>query len=113
LFLFISVVVRRPLAVGLLIGFLWESVVGNIPGDVRKLSVIHYLKSILKDTISVTPLSIYSTDVSAAISVVVLIGFSITMVVPPILAFQHMEFKTKQRILGYSTSWSSASPHYA
>src|SRR5213594_3784078 len=53
LFLFVSVLVRRPLAVGLLIGFLWESVVGSIPGDVRKLSVIHYLKSILKDTISV------------------------------------------------------------
>jgi len=95
LFLFISVLVRRPLAVGLLIGFLWESVVGNIPGDVRKLSVIHYLKSILKDTISVTPLSIYSTDVSAAISVIVLIGFSIAMVVLSILVFQQMEFKTK------------------
>src|SRR5207245_574463 len=43
LFLFISVLVRRPLAVGLLIGFVWESVVDSIPGDVPKLSVIHYL----------------------------------------------------------------------
>jgi ABC-2 type transport system permease protein len=95
LFLFISVLVRRPLAVGLLIGFLWESVVGAIPGDVRKLSVIHYLRSILKQMIAVTPLDIYSTDVTAAISVVVLVGFTIAMVVFSILVFQQMEFRQK------------------
>src|SRR5438132_14223535 len=47
LFLFVSVLVRRPLAVGLLIGFVWESVGDSIPGDVPKLSVIDYLKTIL------------------------------------------------------------------
>src|SRR5439155_12294505 len=36
LFLFISVLVRKPLAVGLLIGFVWESIVGSIAGDVPK-----------------------------------------------------------------------------
>lgn len=95
LFLFISVLVRRPLAVGLLIGFLWESVVGSIPGEVPKLSVIHYLRSILKEMISVGPLVTYSTDVSAAISVVVLIGFTIAMIFLSILLFQQMEFRAK------------------
>src|SRR3989441_2967963 len=56
LFLFISVLVRRPLAVGLLIGFVRESVVDSIPGDVPKLSVIHYLKTILKDVVGIGPL---------------------------------------------------------
>src|SRR2546427_377671 len=35
LFLFISVLVRRPLAVGLLIGFLWESVFGGCHSSIR------------------------------------------------------------------------------
>jgi ABC-2 type transport system permease protein len=95
LFLFLSVLVRRPLFVGLLIGFLWESVVGSLPGDVRKLSVIHYLHSILKDMISVGPLVNYSTNVSATISVVVLVGFTIAMIFLSILLFQQMEFKAK------------------
>src|SRR5438874_1404724 len=64
LFLFISVLVRKPLAVGLLIGFVWESIVGSIPGDVPKLSVIHYLRTILKGTITVSPLAGYRTDLS-------------------------------------------------
>src|SRR5947199_164485 len=45
-FLFISVIFRKPLAVGLLFGFVWESIVGAIPGDVPKLSLMHYLKSV-------------------------------------------------------------------
>src|SRR5207245_2316201 len=65
LFLFISVLVRRPLAVGLLIGFVWESVVDSIPGDVPQLSVIHYLKTILKDVVAIGPLGGYSSDLSA------------------------------------------------
>ncbi len=95
LFLFVSVLVRRPLALGLLIGFVWESIVGSIPGQVPKLSVIHYLRSILKEMISVGPLANYSTDVSAAISVVVLVGFTIAMIVLSALIFQQMEFKQK------------------
>jgi ABC-2 type transport system permease protein len=95
LFLFISVLVRRPLAVGLLIGFVWESIVGSIPGQVPKLSVIHYLRSILKGMIAVGPLTTYSTDVSAGISVVVLVGFTVAMVVVSMLVFQQMEFRQK------------------
>src|SRR5207302_5588452 len=80
LFLFISVLVRKPLAVGLLIGFVWESIVGSIPGDVPKLSVIHYLRTILKGTITVSPLAGYRTDLSVATAVGILIAFSIAMV---------------------------------
>lgn len=74
---------------------MWESIVGSIPGQVPKLSVIHYLRSILKEMISVGPLANYSTDVSAAISVVVLVGFTIAMIVLSALIFQQMEFKQK------------------
>jgi len=95
LFLFISVLVRRPLAVGLLIGFVWESVVDSIPGDVPKLSVIHYLKTILKDVVAIGPLGGYSSDLSSGAAAGVLIAFSIAMVILSAFVFQQMEFRQK------------------
>ena len=95
LFMFISVLVRRPLAVGLLIGFVWESVAGQIPGDVPKLSVIHYLRTILKDVVAVGPLSGYPSDLGAGVAAGILIAFSIAMVILSGLVFQQMEFRQK------------------
>jgi len=95
LFLFISVLVRRPLAVGLMIGFVWESVVDSIPGDVPKLSVIHYLKSILKDVIVVNPLGGYRTDTGAGVSAGILVAVSIALVILAGFVFQQMEFRQK------------------
>src|SRR5213596_1587240 len=94
-FLFISVLVRKPLAVGLLISFVWESIVGSIPGDIPKLSVIHYLRTISKGTITVSPLAGYRTDLSVATAVGILIAFSIAMVILTIAVFQQMEFRQK------------------
>ena len=94
-FLFISVLVRKPLAVGLLIGFVWESIVGSIPGDVPKLSVIHYLRSVLKGMIAVGPMTTYRSDISAGIAVLILVGFSVAMIVLAVMVFQQMEFRQK------------------
>jgi len=94
-FLFISVLVRKPLAVGLLIGFVWESIVGSIPGDVPKLSVIHYLKSILQGTIAVGPMTTYGSDISAGVAVLILVGLSVAMIVLAMMLFQQMEFRQK------------------
>ncbi len=94
-FTLISVVVRRPLAAGLLFGFIWESIVGSIPGDVPKISIIHYLRSILKEMIAVGPLAGYRTDISAGTAAAVLIGFTIAVLVLAMIAFQQMEFKQK------------------
>src|SRR3989449_4579448 len=94
-FLFISVLVRKPLAVGLLIGFVWESIVGSIPGDVPKLSVIHYLKSILQGMIAVGPMTTYGSDISAGVAVLILVGLSVAMIVLSLMVFQQMEFRQK------------------
>src|SRR3989449_9458453 len=94
-FLFISVLVRKPLAVGLLIGFVWESIFGSIPGDVPKLSVIHYLKSILQGTIAVGPMTTYGSDISAGVAVLILVGLSVAMIVLAMMLFQQMEFRQK------------------
>src|SRR3990170_3478522 len=83
------------LVVGLLFGFLWESVVGSIPGDVPRLSIIHYLRSILKDMIDVGPLAGYPTDVSAAAAAAILIAFTVAALILTMVAFQQSEFKQK------------------
>src|SRR5213083_778771 len=95
LFLFISVLIRRPLAGGLLIGFVWESVVGSIPGDVPKLSVIHYLRTILSHVVAIGPLNGYAPDLSAGLAAGILNAFSIAMVILSAFVFQQLEFRQK------------------
>jgi ABC-2 type transport system permease protein len=95
LFFFLSVVLRKPLTVGLLIGFVWESIVGSLPGSVPKLSLIYYLRSVLKGTVNVGPLSGFATDVSAPVAAVVLVVFAVVMVILAAFTFQSMEFRQK------------------
>lgn len=95
LFFLLSVVLRKPLTVGLLFGFLWESVVGIIPGSVSKLSLIYYLRAILHGMISVTPGSIPATDVSAPLAAGVLLVFTLFMVLLAAMLFQGSEFRQK------------------
>ncbi len=95
LFLFLSVLLRKPLAVGLLFGFVWESIVGLIPGNVPKLSIIFYLRSLLKGMVDVGPLAGFATDVSPSVAAVVLIALSITMFLLAAVVFQRMEFRQK------------------
>jgi ABC-2 type transport system permease protein len=95
LFFFLSVALRKPLFVGLLIGFVWESVVGSLPGSVPKLSLIYYLRSVLKGTIGVGPLSGFATDVSAPAAATILLVFAVVMVALAAFLFQNMEFRQK------------------
>lgn len=95
LFFFLSVVLRKPLTVGLLIGFVWENIVGSLPGDVPKLSLIYYLKSVLKGTIGVGPLSGFPTNVSAPLAAGILVAFAAAMVILAAVLFQNMEFRQK------------------
>ena len=90
-FLLLSLVTRRPLAVGLLFGFVWESIVGSVPGDVPKLSIIYYLRSILNGLIKF-PAGSYVSALDASF---VLIGVSAGTLVLAMLVFQKMEFTHK------------------
>ncbi len=95
LFYFLSVALRKPLMVGLLIGFVWESVVGSLPGSVPELSLIYYLKSVLKGVVSVGPLSGFLTNASAPVAAAILVAFSAAMLVLSAFLFQRMEFRQK------------------
>ena len=94
-FLLLSVVLRRPLTVGLLFGFLWENIVVNLPGSVPKLSVVFYLNSILKGMISVGPLTGFRSDVPASWAAVILLVFTVVLLVLAAVAFQGMVFRQK------------------
>jgi ABC-2 type transport system permease protein len=94
-FLFLSVLLRRPLAIGLLFGFVWESIVGSLPGTVPKLSLIYYLKSVLKGLASSGPLASFPSDVSAPLAAAILLGFTIGILILTIFVFQDMEFAQK------------------
>ena len=95
LFFFLSVALRKPLFVGLLIGFLWENVVCSLPGSVPKLSLIYYLLSVLKRMVSVGPFTGFVTDFSAAIAAGILLVFAVVMVALSAFLFQAMEFRQK------------------
>jgi len=94
-FLFLSLLVRRPLAVGLLFGFVWESIVSSFPGNLPLLSITHYLKSIIKGIVPLGPLSGYATDFSAFQASAILIAFAAATMVLSLFLFQTMEFKQK------------------
>src|SRR3989442_10546647 len=77
IFTLLSVGTRRPLFAGLMFGFVWEGVVGSIPGDVPKLSVIYYLRSILQGPIATGPLHDFGSKTSSGGAPAVLLGFAI------------------------------------
>ena len=95
LFYLLSVVLRKPLMVGLLIGFVWESIVVSLPGSVPKLSITYYLRSVLGGMIAVGPYTGNPGYVSAPVAVAVLVVFSIVVLVVSAFAFQGMEFLQK------------------
>src|SRR2546428_6633808 len=68
LFTLLSVATRRPLFVGLMFGFVWEGVVGSIPGDVPKLSVIYYIRSVLQGQIGTGPLHDFGSKTSSGVA---------------------------------------------
>src|SRR3989475_1197125 len=92
---FIPCWVRKPRAVGLLIGFVWESIVGSFPADGPNLVCVHYLKSILQGMIAVGPMTTYGSDISAGVAVLILAGLSVAMIVLAMMLFQQMEFRQK------------------
>jgi ABC-2 type transport system permease protein len=46
-FTFLGTILKRAIIVGLMFGFGWENVIQYFPGSTQRLSVVHYLKSLL------------------------------------------------------------------
>jgi ABC-2 type transport system permease protein len=98
-FLFLGLVSRSALLIGLLYGFLWEELLPLLPGDVPRFTVIFYLRSFLSWELTNGPLSGFSKVVSLSGSVAVPIGLGAACVVLGAIVLDYLE-TAPERVTG-------------
>jgi ABC-2 type transport system permease protein len=76
-FLFLGLVSRSALVIGLIFGFIWEELLLLLPGSVPLLTVSYYTRAFLSGEISSGPLSTFATGVSVPVAVGVLLGLAL------------------------------------
>jgi len=72
LFLAISVVFKKPVFFGLFYAFIWEGMIGSLPGVIQKISVKHYLRSMGSEWIDYGDMSGFEEATGLGDSVIVL-----------------------------------------
>ncbi|HEV2429549.1 MAG TPA: hypothetical protein VGV64_06880 [Thermoplasmata archaeon] len=76
LFLFLGLLTRQALVIGLLIGFIWETFVPLLPGPLKVVTVIYYLRTVGARLVDTGPLSVAPSGLSLGVAAVVLAAFS-------------------------------------
>jgi ABC-2 type transport system permease protein len=89
LFLLTSVVFKRPIYFGLFFVFIWEGFIGSIPGNIQKISINFYLKSIGSKQLEYITVN-GATDVNT--SLMVIFGSIIILILVGSLIFKTKEF---------------------
>ena len=95
LFMLIGYALKRALTAGLLYGFLWESIIPNLPGNVPLLSITHYMRSIGVNLVSFGILSVWVTNLDLFLSVLVPILVAAVAIVLTYLLLITNEIKSK------------------
>ena len=90
-FLFLGLVSRSALIIGLLFGFLWEELLPLLSGDAPRLTLVYYLDSVLSGGLTSGPLSGYPTAVPAVAAAVVLSVVTLVFLVLSAFVFRYME----------------------
>lgn len=90
-FLFVGLATPSALIIGLLFGFLWEGLLPLLPGDVPKLTLIFYLRSLLSGELTSGPLSGYASAVSGSTAVVALLVATVGFLILGIVVFRTLE----------------------
>ncbi len=72
-FLFLGLVSRDALVIGLVYGFLWEELLRLLPGEFPLLTLSFYLRSLLSGELSTGPLSGYPSAVTPPVAVIALL----------------------------------------
>jgi len=91
LFLAVSVLFKRPVYFGLFYAFIWEGLVGSMPGAIQKISVKHYLRSIGSEWADYGTLSSFEEASDAFASSMVLLGLLVSLIVLGAYMFRDME----------------------
>ncbi len=95
-FNFLGTWLRKPILVGLAFGFGWESIIQYFPGTTQKLSVAHYLKSLLPQYTSsggkLGFLFIRLEPTKPGLAVLILIAIILVFLVLASLIFSYKEY---------------------
>jgi ABC-2 type transport system permease protein len=54
LFIMVGISFRKPLMIGLLFAFIWEIFIANIPGNIKSITIIYYLRSLFHHWIPIS-----------------------------------------------------------
>ncbi|MDX1534964.1 MAG: ABC transporter permease subunit, partial [Thermoplasmata archaeon] len=95
IFLLVGFVLKPALMAGLLYGFLWETVIPILPGNVPLLSVNHYLRSVAQHTMDVPFVLPTVTLPEPYVSVLVPLLVGAAGVVLTYVLFMTREIKTR------------------
>jgi len=90
-FLFLGLVSRAALLIGLLYGFLWEELVPLLPGSAPRLTLVFYLRNFLSAELTSGPLSGFPAPLTSAGSFLVPVGVAIAFIVMASIAFRYLE----------------------
>lgn len=90
-FLFLGLVSRSALLIGLLFGFLWEELLLLVPGDAPRLTLVYYLESFLSGELTSGPLSGYPTAVPSLAAVVILLVVALFFIALAAIVFRYLE----------------------
>ena len=91
LFIMVSVLTSYPMYFGLVYAFIWEGFIGSLPGNIRLLSVKHYVRSLGTDWINQGGISTYDAT-SFGDAAIVLVVFSVVVFILGAIIFRQKEF---------------------
>jgi ABC-type transport system involved in multi-copper enzyme maturation permease subunit len=97
LFHLMAVLFRRPAVVGLIYAFFFEVVVSDLPGDLKRLSISFYIRSLMFDataSLDMSPeqLTVFS-PVSGLTAWFVLVGITVALIIIGMIVFARTEYR--------------------
>lgn len=92
LFILVSVLMEKSLYFGLFYVFIWEGFVGSLPGNIKLVSIRHYLRSIGKGMMEYGSIAKYGDASGAGASLQVLLILTAALLIVGIVLFRKKEF---------------------
>ncbi len=92
LFVLVSIVIERSLYFGLFYVFIWEGFVGSLPGNIKLVSIRHYLRSIGKELMEHGSISRYGAASGMGASIITLFILTAVLLLLGMILFREKEF---------------------
>lgn len=77
-FMLLGVMFKKPLMPGLLFAFIWEYLIGNLPGRIPMASLVFYNRSLTYRLVDVGEITMFENPATLGGAIAVLLGISIT-----------------------------------